>query len=177
VIGVDVDERPPSVTLALRLLVGLVLFGALTVLLVVLRQDDLITAWARGNPAVRELLETRGLDAVKSGSVQPPHFIPVAVTLYVVVASLLGVLGVFFGNGFEWARLGITVLLFFAGVAIVAGLRVGQPRLFDVFIILGLALFAALMVPLWHPDTTAYIHADPEAEAPAAGSAGTSARP
>lgn len=158
------DERPASVTLAGRLLVALVLFGALTVVLVVLRQDDLVTAWAEGNPAVRDVLETRGLEAVKEGSIQPPHFVPVAVTLYVVVASLLGVLGVFFTNGFEWARLGITVLLFFAGVAIVAGLRVGQPPLFDVLTILGLALFAALMVPLWHPDTTAYIHADPESD-------------
>lgn len=157
----EIDERPASVTLALRLLMALVAFGALTVLLVILRQDDLIRAWAQGNPAVREVLETRGLEAVKTGSVQPPHFIPVAVTLYVVVASLLGVLGVFFGNGFEWARLGITVLLFFSAVAIIAGLRVGQPRLFDVLTVLGLALFAALVVPMWHPDTTAYIH-DPD---------------
>jgi hypothetical protein len=159
-----VDERPASLTLALQLLAALVLLGAVTVVLIVVLRDDLIRSWAQGNPAVREVLETRGLDAVKEGSVQPPQFIPVAITLYVVLAGLVAVLGVFLNNGFEWARLGITVLLFFSAVAGVAGLRVGQPVVFDVCTVVGLALFAALMVPLWHPDTTAYIHADPEAE-------------
>jgi hypothetical protein len=159
-----VDERPPSLILALRLLAVLVLLGAVTVVLIVLMQDSLIRAWAEGNPAAREILETRGLEAVKEGSVQPPHFIPVAITLYVVLAGLVAVLGVFLSNGFEWARLGITVLLFFSAVAGVAGLRVGQPLTFDVCTIVCLAFFAAVMVPLWHPDTTAYIHADPDAE-------------
>jgi hypothetical protein len=159
-----VDERPASLTLALQLMAALVLLGAVTVVLIVVRQDDLIRAWAEGNPAVREILETRGLEAVKEGSVQPPHFIPVAVTLYVVLAGLVAVLGVFLNNGYEWARLSITVLLFFSAVAGIAGLRVGQPTAFDVCTIACLALFAALMVPMWHPDTTAYIHADPDAE-------------
>jgi hypothetical protein len=159
-----VDERPASLTLALQLLAALVLLGAVTVVLIVVRTDDLVRAWAEGNPAVRQVLETRGLEAVKEGSVQPPHFVPVGITLYVVLAALVAVLGVFLSNGFEWARLGITVLLFFAGVAGIAGLRVGQPVLFDICTIVGLALSAAVMVPLWHPDTTAYIHADPDTE-------------
>jgi hypothetical protein len=159
-----VDERPASLTLALRLLAVLVLLGAVTVVLIVLRQDDLIRSWAEGNPAVREVLETRGLDAVKEGSVQPPQFTRVAITMYVVLAGLIAVLGVFLNNGFEWSRLGITVLLFFSAVAGVAGLRVGQPITFSVCTVVGLALFAAVMVPLWHRDTTAYIHADPDAE-------------
>ncbi|GAA1961486.1 hypothetical protein GCM10009798_21560 [Nocardioides panacihumi] len=158
------DERPASLTLALRLLAALVVLGAVAVVLIVTRQDDLIRSWAEGNPAVREVLNTRGLEAVKEGSVQPPRFVPVAITLYVVLAGLTAVLGVFLNNGYEWARLGITVLLFFSAVAGIAGLRVGQPVVFDVCTVVGLALFAAMMVPLWHPDTTAYIHADPEAE-------------
>jgi hypothetical protein len=117
--------------------------------------------WALGNPAVREVLETRGLQAVKDGSIPPPQFIPVAVTLYVVLAGLMGVLTVFLRNGFEWARLGITVSLFFAGVASVAGMRVGQPLLFDVVTLVLLGFFAVMMVPLWHRDTTSYIHEDP----------------
>jgi hypothetical protein len=159
-----VDERPASLTLALQLLAALVLLGAVTVVLIIVQQDALIRSWAEGNPAVREVLERRGLEAVKEGSVQPPHFVPVAVTLYVVLACLVAVLGVFLSNGFEWARLSITVLLFFSAVAGVAGLRVGQPVTFAVCTVVGLALFAAMMVPLWHPDTTAYIHADPETE-------------
>lgn len=158
------DERPASLTLALQLLAALVLLGAVAVVLIVVLRDDLIRSWAEGNPAVHEILQTRGLDAVKQGSVQPPQFIRVAITLYVVLAGLVAVLGVFLSNGFEWARLGITALLFFSGVAGVAGLRVGQPTTFAVCTVIGLALFAALMVPLWHPDTTAYIHTEPDAE-------------
>jgi hypothetical protein len=159
-----VDERPASLTLALQLLAALVLFGAVAVVLIVLLRDDLIRSWAEGNPAVREVLESRGLDAVKEGSVQPPQFIRVAITLYVVLAGLIAVLGVFLNNGYEWARIVITGLLFFSAVAAVAGLRVGQPTAFAVCTVVGLALFAALMVPLWHRDTTAYIHADPDAD-------------
>jgi hypothetical protein len=155
-----VDERPASLTMALRLLAGLVLLGAVTVVLIVVRQDDLIRSWAEGNPAVREVLQTRGLDAVKEGSVQPPHFVPVAITLYVVLAGLVAVLGVFVVNGFAWARIGITLLLFFSAVAGVAGMRVGQPLTFTICTVIGLALFGALMAPLWHPDTTAYIRSD-----------------
>src|SRR5438128_12352555 len=58
-----VDERPASLTLALRLLAALVLLGAVAVLLIAARQDDLIRSWAEGNPAVREVLHTRGLEA------------------------------------------------------------------------------------------------------------------
>jgi hypothetical protein len=160
-----VDERPASLTLALQLLAALVLLGAVTVVLIVVLHDDLVRSWADGNPAVREVLRTRGLDAVKKGSIQPPQFTRVAITLYVVLAGLVGVLGVFLKNGFEWARVGITLLLFFSAVAGVAGLRVGQPTTFTVVLVVGVALFAAMMVPLWHRDTTAYIHADPESDA------------
>jgi len=158
-----VDERPASLTLALQLLAALVVLGAVAVVLIVVLRDDLVRSWAEGNPAVRELLRTGGLEAVEQGSVQPPQFVRVAITLYVVLAGVIAVLGVFLSNGYEWARLGITALLFFSGVAGVAGLRVGQPTTFAVCTVVGLALFAALMVPLWHPDTTAYIHADPDA--------------
>ena len=158
------DERPASLNLALQLLAALVLLGAVTVVLIVVLHDELIRSWAEGNPAVREILETRGLEAVKEGSVQPPQFVRVAITLYVVLAGLVAVLGVFLKNGFEWARIGITVLLFFSAVAGIAGLRVGQPITFTVCLIIGIGLFAAMMVPLWHPNTTAYIHADPDAE-------------
>ncbi|WP_300676629.1 hypothetical protein [Nocardioides sp.] len=154
----DLDPRPWSLTLALRLIVAMIVVGAVTVLLVIWRQDDLITVWAKGNPAAKELLASHGLEAVKEGSVTPPRFIPVAITEYIVLAGLVGVLAAFLRNGFEWARISITVLLFFTGVAAIAGFRVGQPTLFSVFSVILLVLFVALMVPLWHPATTAYLH-------------------
>jgi hypothetical protein len=161
------DLRPLSLTLALRLIVAMVLVGAVTVLLVIWRQDDLIRVWAEGNPATKGLLASHGLDAVKEGSVTPPRFVPVAITEYIVLAGLVGMLAVFLRYGYEWARISITVLLFFAAVASVAGFRVGQPGLFSIVTVILIVLFAALMVPLWHPATTAYLHrplaeADPE---------------
>ncbi|MFT4286854.1 hypothetical protein [Nocardioides sp.] len=153
------DVRPASLNLALRMLWVLIAAGFVAVLLVVFRTDDLVRAWAEGNPAVREVLETRGLKAVKEGSVTPPHFVPVATTLYVVVAGLVAVLGVFLRNGFEWARVGITATLVFGIVASVGGFRVGQPGLFIAWACVCVVIFLALMVPLWHPATTAYIHA------------------
>lgn len=159
------DERPKSLRLALQLLWALLVVGAVTVVLIVVRQDDLIETWAAGNPATSEILRTRGLEAVKSGSVQPPQFVPVAITMYVVLVALMGVLGVFLRNGFEWARSGITVVLVFTAVAAVGGLRVGQPLLFDICTVVCLVLAAGLLVPLWHPDTTAYIHEEPTTSA------------
>ncbi|HEY0890130.1 MAG TPA: hypothetical protein VGE38_11015 [Nocardioides sp.] len=167
------DERPMSLRLAVQMLWALLVVGAVTVLLIVLREDDLIRTWAEGNRATREILERQGLEAVKDGSVQPPQFVPVAVTMYVVLAALVWVLGVFLRNGFEWARSGITVVLVFSGVAAVGGMRVGQPTLFDVCTVVCLVLVAALLVALWHPRTTAYIHAD--LDGPADDQAGVSA--
>lgn len=157
------DERPMSLRVAVQLLWALLVVGAVTVVLIVLREDDLIRTWAEGNAAAREILQRQGLEAVKDGSVQPPQFVPVAVTMYVVLASLVWVLGVFLRNGFEWARSGITVVLVFTSIAAIGGMRVGQPRLFDVCTVVCLVLVGALLVALWHPRTTAYIHADPEA--------------
>lgn len=157
-LAADPNERPWTLTLALRIIGAMVVLGAITVVLVVLRHDDLIRVWAEGNPAVREVLAHRGLQAVKEGSIPPPRFVPVGLTLFVVVAGLVGVLAMFLRNGFEWARIGITVLLFFTAVASVAGFRVGQPALFSFCTVVLMVMFVALMVPLWHPETTAYIH-------------------
>ncbi len=152
------DERPWTLNLAIRLIVVMIIAGAFTLVLLIIRHDDLITVWAQGNPAVREILETRGLQAVKDGSIPPPRFIPVGITEFIVLAGLTGILAVFLRNGFEWARIGITLLLFFAAVAGIAGFRVGQPGVFTVCAVGMLVLAIALMVPLWHPLTTAYIH-------------------
>ncbi|UDY22500.1 hypothetical protein [Nocardioides sp. Kera G14] len=160
--AIDPDAPPRSLVIALRLVIAMVIAGGITVALVVIRHDDLIRVWAQGNPAVREVLAQRGLQAVKDGSITPPRFIPVGITEYVVLATLVCVLAVFLRNGFEWARIGITLLLFFTAVASFAGFRVGQPALFSVCTIVLMVMFVALMVPLWHPATSAYIHANIE---------------
>src|SRR5689334_24609381 len=79
-------QYPASVTWATRLLVALVALGAVVTLLIVVLQDQLIRTWAEGRSDTRKVLRTRGLEAVKNGEVHVPQFIPVALTLFVVVA-------------------------------------------------------------------------------------------
>lgn len=78
--------------------------------------------------------------------------------MYVVLAGLIAILGAFVRYGFEWARISITTVVFFAAVTAFVGFKVGQPDLFTVVSALIMGLFVALMVPLWHPATTAYLH-------------------
>ncbi|HVX53984.1 hypothetical protein [Nocardioides sp.] len=159
------DERPVELTRALRALAALVAVGGITVLLIVIFHDSLIRSWAEGNPATRHLLRTEGLAAVKAGTVRPPHFVAPALTMYVVIASLLWVLGAFLRNGFEWGRIGITVLLVFTAVASVGAVLTEPPALFVVCTFVAMAIGIGSLVLMWLPPVTRYIH-PPAAEAP-----------
>lgn len=160
--AVDPDERPASLTWALRLLGVLVVFAGLVVLMMVLFNDDLVRAWAQGNPAARHVLDTQGLDALKHPSsdnkIRAPQFIAPAVTLYGVFIGIIWVLSVFLGNGFEWARISLTVLLLFTAVASVGGILTSPPVLFIALTLLAIAIGVAALVAMWLPATTRYIH-------------------
>src|SRR3954471_2584361 len=129
-------QHPASVSWAARLLAVLVALGAVVTLLIVVLQDQLIRAWADGRPDTRRVLRTRGLDAVKSGDVHVPQFIPVALTLFVVVALLIWVLTAFLRGGYGWARVALTVTLFFLAVGTIGALRTGAPVTFMVLSLL-----------------------------------------
>jgi len=153
-----VDERPVELTRALQALAALVVVGGVTVLFVVIFRDSLIRAWAEGNPATRHLLHTGGVDAVRAGTVRPPHFVEPAVTLYVVMLGLLGVMSQFLRNGFEWGRVGITVLLIGSAIASVGAILTGPPALFVVCTILAIVVGVTALVLMWLPPVTRYIH-------------------
>lgn len=155
------DERPRSLIMALRLLAALLVVAGVTVVLIVWRQDDLLRAWAEGNRATRELLEREGLEAVKDGTVRPPHIVPVAVTMYVVMAVFLWLLGIFVRNGFEWARIGITLLLGCTAIAAVGGMLTQIPLLFDIATVTCMVLGLLCLAFLWAPATSRYIHEEP----------------
>jgi hypothetical protein len=146
-------QHPASVSWAARLLAALVALGAVVTVLIVVLQDQLIRAWAQGRPDTRKVLRTRGLDAVKNGDVLVPHFIPVAVTLFVVVALLIWVLTAFLRGGYGWARIALTVTLFFLAVGTIAGLRTGAPATFMALSVASFPLEAAAAYFLWHKDT------------------------
>jgi hypothetical protein len=106
-------EQPVSVTRARQLLAALVALGAVVTVLIVVLHDQLIRSWAEGRPDMRRVLRTEGLDAVKNGEVHVPAFVPVALVLFVVVAGLIWVLTAFLRGGYNWARIALTLTLFF----------------------------------------------------------------
>jgi hypothetical protein len=150
-------EQPASVTRALQLLALLVLLGAVVTTLIVVLQDQLIRAWAEGRPDTGKVLRTRGLDAVKDGEVHVPAFIPVALVLFVVVALLIWVLAAFLRGGYGWARVALTVTLFFLAVGTIGGLRTGAPATFMALSIASFPIEAAAAYFLWHRDTSAFL--------------------
>ena len=137
-------QQPGSVTSATRLLWGLVALSGLTALLTAIMRADLVRVWASGHP-----------DA--SGSVEPPQFVPVAIVLFVVFAALAGVLVMFFRDGHGWARLALSGLVAFMAVGTLSGLRAQPPALFLVLSWVSVGLDVALLVCLWHKDTSTYI--------------------
>ncbi len=79
---------PSSVRAAVLLLWALVLLSGLTMVLSIVLRDELIATWREG----------------KSTELDPPAFVPVAITMFVVVALLAWVLAVMFRSGHGWAR-------------------------------------------------------------------------
>ena len=144
-------------TWATRLLMAIVVLGAVATLLIVLLRDQLIRSWAEGRPDMRRVLRTGGLDAVKDGEVHVPAFVPVALVLFVVVAGLIWVLAAFLRGGYNWARVVLTVTLFFLAVGTVAALRTGAPATFAALSVASFPLEAAAAYFLWHKDTSAYL--------------------
>lgn len=136
-------QQPGSVSRATWVLLGLVALSALTAVLTVVMRDDLVRSWADGR--------------VDTGTVRPPEFVPVAIVLFFVFAALAGVLIAFLRGGHNWARLSLTGLVAFMGLATLAGLRTNPPVLFFGLSIVSVALDLALLFFLWHRDTNAFI--------------------
>ena len=150
-------HHPTSVTWAQRMLAALVVLGGVITVLVVVLQDQLIRSWAEGRPDTRKVLRTRGLQAVKDGEVHVPAFVPVALVLFVVVALLIWVLAAFLRGGYGWARVALTITLFFLAVGTVGGLRTGAPVTFTVLSVASFPVELAAVYFLWHQDTGAYL--------------------
>jgi len=137
-------QHPTSVTRATQLLLGLLVAGLVVTVLVVVFRDDLDEAWSAGHPA--------------DSAIQPLDFVPVAITMYVVVALLMLSLIPFFRNGANWARHSLAVMVLVIVLATVAVLRTDPPTLFVVVSIASLVLDALVLVYLWLPETSRYMH-------------------
>lgn len=150
-------QQPASLAWATRLLAALVALCLLVTVLMAVLRDQLIRSWAEGRRDMRRVLRTQGLEAVKNGEVHVPAFVPVAVAMFVVVALLIWVLTAFLRGGYGWARVSLTVTLFFLAVGTIAGLRTGAPVTFMVLSVVSFPLEGAAIYFLWHKDTSAYL--------------------
>jgi hypothetical protein len=132
-------QRPTAVVVATWAAVGAVAMVALTAVLTVVLHGELVDAWARGRTDIT--------------AVQPPAFAPVAITMSVVLAVLVGVLLSFFRNGYDWARVVLSVVAVLLGVTACAVLRTHPPTLFLAVAVVSVAVDLTAAVALWHPDT------------------------
>ena len=135
-------QRPAMVTGATWLAVAAVAMTGLTALMTVVLKDELVRAWAA--------------DRSDAGAVEPPAFVPVAVTMFVVVALLAVVLVSFFREGHNWARILLSALVVMVGIATFAILRTNPPALFLAVAIVSLVIDLAAVGALWHKDTRGF---------------------
>ena len=155
----DAEEThavPRSVHVASWLLAGVIGVSGVSALLTIVLRDELVRSWAEGNASARTILEEGGIDAL-DGSEIVPSFVPVALVMFVVLALLGWVLGVFFRTGHTWARWAIAVLVLFAAFTSVVGLNRNLPDAFLALTVVSLVLNAVLLVLLFHRDTNAFL--------------------
>lgn len=142
-------QQPRSMARAGQSLLALVVLGALAAVLTVVLREDLVDAWAAGSQ-VR-------IEGLAADTISPPAFVPVAITLFVVLAALIGVLHLFVREGHGWARLALSALVALMAIAAVAGVRTGEPAVFMVLSLVSVLLDVAVLVFLWQRDTSAYL--------------------
>ncbi len=141
----QMSRRPTSVTRASQVIWLLVAVATVTMVLAVVRDDDVIAAWAGG--------QGRSPDDTRV----PPSFTPVVVVLYVVIVSLLLVLLAFLRGGHNWARHCIAAGAVLAVLSVVAGIRTDPPVEFLVSALVILALAGVLVVLLYLPATSTFV--------------------
>ena len=132
---------PASVRAAVILLWGLVLLSGLTLVMSIVLRDDLVAIGREG----------------KSAELDPPAFVPVAITMFVVIALLAWVLGVMFRSGHDWARWSIVALVLLTAFTAAIGLPRNLPTIFVALSVVTLLLDAALLAVLLHRDTHAFV--------------------
>ena len=140
------NQTPRTVTLAVRLLLGLVVLGAVVTVVTVVDYDVLMQAWSVGHP--------------EDSAIQPLSFVPVTIVLYVVYAGLILVLIPFLRGGTNWARWCLVALIVGVVIGAAAALRTEPPLLFVVCSLASLPLDAVLLYLLLHRDTSAFMRDD-----------------
>lgn len=137
---------PASVRRSIQLTCGLIALGALTTVLAVVFEDDLIAAWAKNQPA--------------DTTIQQPAFAPVAIVLFIVTAGTIAVMLPFYRGGYNWGRITLVAIVSMIAITTLAGLRTEPPVLFVVISLLSIPLDAAIVWFMVHRDTNAFLRGD-----------------
>lgn len=149
-------EKPGSIINAVRSLLALVVVSGAAVLLTWLQHDEIILAWAQGNPTAQEILNSGGIAALRDSAIVP-KFVPLALVSFVVFVVLVLVLGAFLSDGHGWARLVLTGTSCFGVLVASLGLNHSLPAPFVIVSALFLLLCLALVFFLWRKDTSTYL--------------------
>lgn len=149
-------EKPGSIINAVRSLLALVVVSGAAVLLTWLQHDEIILAWAQGNPTAQEILNSGGIAALRDSAIVP-KFVPLALVSFVVFVVLVLVLGAFLADGHGWARLVLTGTSCFGVLVASLGLNHSLPTPFVIVSALFLLLCLALVFFLWRKDTSTYL--------------------
>ena len=138
-----VQQRSAMVTGAVWLSAGAVGLAGLATLFTIVFKDALVDGWAAGRTA-------------STDTVTPPAFVPVAVTMFFVVAMLAWVVLAFFRQGHEWARVVLSLIAAVLAAATLAVLRTDPPALFLAVAIVSVVVDVLAVVALWHRDTRVF---------------------
>jgi len=140
-------QRPSSVIRALYAQGTLVLVCAVATVATFVLGDELVQTWT-----------------ARAGVSKPPSFAPVALVAFVVYALLAWVLSALFRDGNNWARLSLGALAVFTLLLMVVVFKHDPPFVFQLLAGLALLVDLALLVFLFHPETSAYLRGAEVAE-------------
>ena len=133
-------QRPVSVSRALWAQGVLVLVCAVAAVATFTLGDELVVTWTE-----------------RAGVSKPPAFAPVALVAFVVYALLAWVLSALFRDGNNWARLSLGALAVFTLLLMLVVFRHDPPFVFQLLAALVVLVDLALLVFLFHPETSAYL--------------------
>lgn len=151
-------QMPGPIVNSLRLLWLMVVVSGVITALIWWMRDDVLEAWAEGNPSARAILEdpAQGIEVLRDSPIAP-SFTALAVVAFITLALFALVMAAFLAGGHAWARLMLTFNAFTGVVISVTCLANDLPMVFVVLSILLLVLGVVQLFFLWHKESTRYL--------------------
>lgn len=149
-------DLPRSMVISLLVLTLMVVTSGVITLLTWVQRDELLLAWAEGNPSAQEILAQGGVEALRDNQISP-DFVALAVVAFVGFVLLALVLAAFLVGGYGWARLSLTATAFTGVLVAAVSLDNQMPTVFVVLSVVLLVLGCLHVLFLWRKDTSAHL--------------------